>query len=55
MKDYVVQSGPLRTFEDGARVRAEGEASYAAALGRVHQQMAALRRKLQRRRRRARR
>jgi hypothetical protein len=45
------QLGPLLTFEDAARVRAEGEASFEAAMARHRERMAMVRRKLERRRR----
>jgi len=44
--------GPLETFEDAARVRAEGEASFEAALARAREHMAAVQRKFKRRSRR---
>lgn len=46
--------GPLRTFEDAARVRKEGEASQAAAVARAREHLAAVRQKVRRRLRRAR-
>lgn len=45
------QLGPLVTFEDAARVRAKGEASFEAALVRAGEHMSAVQGKLQRRRR----
>ena len=44
--------GPLATLEDAARVRIEGEASYAAAVSRARVQMEAVRRRIRRARRR---
>lgn len=40
--------GPLSTLEDAARVKAEGEVSYAAAVARARTYMASVRRRLRR-------
>ena len=40
--------GPLTNFEDAARVRRDGEASYGAAVSQARAQMRALRRRMRR-------